>query len=704
MQRRRRSGVAQVRYSGVDEWALGIDVGTSRSAGATANGSVSPLEVEGNRWMSSMVLLDPSGRLIVGVAADDQAEIHPDRIERTPKRHLGGGVPMLLGDTPVAAEDAVARLIEVFLAEGRLRHDGRDPSATVLTHPVRWGDRRKRALVDAAGRAGLAEPLLFSEPVAAAVHYVDERVEVGGFVGIYDLGGGTFDTAVLQRTDDGFAVVGAPGGDEFIGGEHFDHLVVDYLGACLADIDAELWENIQFGEDRRWIRAAADLTAQARRAKEAVSSYPSIQVLLPMVDRDVVFTRRQFEEMVRDQLEITVTAMAATIDSAGMTSDDLDAIYLVGGSSRIPLVTELMTARFGDRIATRDEPKSVVALGAATCARAVQGGSGRFRTVGSEPTGVVTTWRFDVGTNVHGLAADATGIWVTAADATLHRVGTDGVWRSGVQLSGVAYGPPVPADGRVYVGTADHAVSAVDARTGTGLWRAATRAPVIPAPLATGEVVVAVDDEATVAAFDRSDGTLRWLLPLGTNARAPLVAGSGMVLVAGLDGRVFRVDPATGRVSWAFPAPESVTSAPLLVGDLGVVATTGGVVYGLEPGPGTARWGKRLDAPVDGPVAAHGRHVLVADRSGGLTTIDTADGTILARADTGGPNPTGVVVVDGHAVVDNGAGSLLVIAPATGRVVGHVGITPGTWQPPVVHDDLVIVPSGTSIVAVRATF
>jgi molecular chaperone DnaK len=186
-----------------DDWVLGVDVGTSRSAGAMGNGSVTPLEVDGSRWIPSLVLLDAQGNLVVGAAAEHQAGLDPARVERTPKRYLGGAAPLLLGGEPVGVEHAIGQIIEAFAREGRRRHDGHDPALTVLTHPVRWGQHRREALRESARRIGLTNAVLVEEPVAAAVHYVGERVPVGAKLGVYDLGGGTFDTAILQRTEAG---------------------------------------------------------------------------------------------------------------------------------------------------------------------------------------------------------------------------------------------------------------------------------------------------------------------------------------------------------------------------------------------------------------------------------------------------------------------------------------------------------------------
>jgi len=705
-----------VRYWDVagDEWVLGIDVGTSRSAGAMANGSVTPLEVEGNRWMPSMVLLDPDGTLVVGSAADYQAGVYPDRVERTPKRHLGGPAPLLLGGTPVEVPAAIASLISVFLGEGRLRHGGQAPSATVLTHPVRWGDDRKAALVESARLAGITDPLLIEEPVAAAVHYVGNRVDVGQYVGVYDLGGGTFDTAVLLRTEGGFETVGAPGGDEFTGGEHFDHLVYEFLGTCLADEDPALWEQVQHGEDRKWTRAGADLLTQARRAKEAVSSYPSTQVLLPLVDRDAVVTRAQVEEMIRPLIEETVDEMATTIASAGLVPDDLTAVYLVGGSSRIPLVTRLMTERFSDRIATRDEPKSVVALGAAQVgrqrhrlpsppvSRAGPTGGPSPNTVPAEVTPLREAWRVDLRADVHGMVPGSGSVQVTAGDGRLHQVGADGRWRWSTALPGPAFGASALAGGMVVVGCSSHHVVGIDGISGREQVRSATRGPVLAGPLVAGDAVVVADDSGTVSGFGVRDGVLRWMLPIGTNVRAPMAVTGSAVLVAGLDGKVYRVDATTGAVAWAFPAPTAVTAGPLVQPDTAFLACTDGVVYAIDPQTGRARWGTRVQGPVDGTGELWGRFVLVADRAGWVTALDRTDGVEAWRVHTGGTNPTGLLLAGSVAYVDGGQGELAAVHLAKRAVVGRARVAAGAWQRPVLLGSTVIARSGTQLVALHA--
>ena len=152
-----------------DRWALAVDFGTSRTTGAMASGgTITALEVDANRWIPSMVLLAPDGTVLVGAAAEQHASVHPDRVERTPKRRVGSGAPLLLGGEPLEVVDAIAAILRRFADEGRLRRNGRDPDAVVLTHPVRWEEARCDVLRASARAAGLPDPVLVEEPVAAA--------------------------------------------------------------------------------------------------------------------------------------------------------------------------------------------------------------------------------------------------------------------------------------------------------------------------------------------------------------------------------------------------------------------------------------------------------------------------------------------------------------------------------------------------------
>jgi actin-like ATPase involved in cell morphogenesis len=354
------------------DWALAIDFGTSYTAAAVARGDkVEVLEIDGSPRMPSLVLVGEEGEMIVGRAAEQQAPLFPGRVERAPKRYLGVPRPLLIDGTPVRAVEVVGRILDVVMTEARRRRGGTDPVEVVLTHPARWADTRLEALVEAAALAGIQHPSLIPEPVAAARYFAEGQIETGQYVAVYDLGGGTFDTAVLRRTADGYELAGAPGGQEDLGGEAFDDRIFRYFGGHL---EPDAWEQIQRSDDRRWRQARASMRTQSREAKEALSRDQSYTVAIPLpVDAQVRITRGELEDLIRFDLKKTVAELADTIRTAGLASDDVAAIYLVGGSSRVPVVTRLLSETFGRLPTTWDDPKAVVSLGAAKATAVARG-------------------------------------------------------------------------------------------------------------------------------------------------------------------------------------------------------------------------------------------------------------------------------------------------------------------------------------------
>ncbi|WP_432994684.1 Hsp70 family protein [Dactylosporangium sp. CA-233914] len=355
-------------------WGLGVDLGTSFSAAAIAvDDRVEILEVGRERRIPSTVLLDDAGRLLAGSLAQRLVGRSPERAERNPKRYVGRG-PMLLGGSPVEAGDALAALLELFVAEGCSRFDGARPAAVVLTHPVAWGEDRREVLRAAATHVVPDATLhLVEEPVAAAVHYtVSHNLSEGGRVAVYDLGGGTFDSAVLARRNGAFTVVGKPGGDDQIGGETFDERVYEYFGAQLAQSAPEWWEQVSTGVERRWLAAAADLLGEARAAKEALSEYDTASQYISGADVDVEIGRTELENLIGTDIQRTADILDETIRQAqddGGHGVALAGIFLTGGASRMPLVEQTLKARYAAQVRTWDDPKTVVALGAARIAR-----------------------------------------------------------------------------------------------------------------------------------------------------------------------------------------------------------------------------------------------------------------------------------------------------------------------------------------------
>lgn len=350
-------------------WSLAIDFGTTSTAAAVArDGGAQLVLLDGGlpRMLSNVFLQESTGRLLLGDVADNAAVLAPWCLDRTPKRRLGQEF-MWLGDHRVRVADAVGEVLRRVTADATRLQGGEPPSAVRLTHPVRSGSSARSALLEAAQVAGLREPELVLEPVAAAMHYARLRLETGEFVAVYDLGGGTFDTAVLQRVDGDFRVVGTPAGREDIGGEAFDDRLYEYLGQQLPP---EQWVALRSppaeDDDNTWPRANRQFQRNIRRAKELLTNYEQVDVLVPPpVNRDLPLTAQALNNLIRRDIEQTVAELERTIRSANLTPSALSAMYLAGGSSQIPLVGEMIEQRLGVTARHLDDPKAVICLGAA---------------------------------------------------------------------------------------------------------------------------------------------------------------------------------------------------------------------------------------------------------------------------------------------------------------------------------------------------
>jgi molecular chaperone DnaK (HSP70) len=373
----------------MSDWILAIDFGTSfttaafREDGRAELVKMSSPEGAFRDVMPSSVFLPceaepepdlagdgavaalPEERLVVGWTAEHQAAIAPDRFEPTPKRRLGAEQHLVLGGEPLGVAGAVARVLGHVLKEARWIRGGSDPFIVALTHPASWAQGRVDALVEAAYAAGIENPRLLSEPEAAALHFA-ERVQIGELVAVYDLGGGTFDAAVLQRTGDTrFDSVARPGGQDGLGGEEFDRRLYEYVANELAEEDPQRWADI-----RARPRAHRDFRMEVRRAKEALSGSPTHDLYLPGEQGRPSYrvTVEEFDELIRPDIDASVEILRRTLAEAGIDdpsdSSRLAGIYLAGGSSRIPLVAQVIGERLNRVPQTLGEPKTAVALGA----------------------------------------------------------------------------------------------------------------------------------------------------------------------------------------------------------------------------------------------------------------------------------------------------------------------------------------------------
>lgn len=346
-------------------YTVGIDIGTTFTAAAVLRGGRAQIVPLGGKadTIPSVVLLREDGVLLTGDAAQRRGISEPHRIAREFKRRFGQPEPVLLAGSPHSPESLTAALLRSVLDEVTKREGG-PPSRICLSHPANWGPFKVDLFQHMVRLSGITVPVIFTtEPEAAAVSYAQEqRMEPGGIVAVYDLGGGTFDAAVLRKTTDGFEILGRPEGIEQLGGIDVDAAVFHHATQAVADRLAELDE-----DDPAAVAAVARLKRECVDAKEALSSDTdvSIPVLLPQSSTEVRLTRAELEQMVRPMLGGTIHALRRALESAHVTPEQLTSVLLVGGSSRMPLVAQMVGAELGRPVAIDTHPKHAVPLGAA---------------------------------------------------------------------------------------------------------------------------------------------------------------------------------------------------------------------------------------------------------------------------------------------------------------------------------------------------
>lgn len=344
-------------------YALGIDLGTTWTAAATFRDDRVDIVQLGTHTAAipSVVVMREDGSVLTGEAAERRSVSEPERVAREFKRRLGDTTPLLLGGRPQSPEAVMSRLLR-SVVDRVTESEGESPDRIAVTHPANWGEFKLDLLRQAVRLAGLSDAVFLSEPEAAAIHYAaSQRIPDGSKVAVYDLGGGTFDAAVLEKQGDGFAILGPPEGIERLGGIDFDAAMLHHLLSNLeGDSDALIDDPV----------AASRLRSEAVAAKEALSSDTdvAIPILLPGVRGDVRVTRDEFEDLIRPSIESTVEALNRALDAAGVTPDELHSVLLVGGSSRIPLVADVVGNSLGRPVSVDSHPKHVVPMGAARVA------------------------------------------------------------------------------------------------------------------------------------------------------------------------------------------------------------------------------------------------------------------------------------------------------------------------------------------------
>ncbi|MFD1504354.1 Hsp70 family protein [Georgenia yuyongxinii] len=354
-------------------YSVGVDIGTSFVAAAITRivdgrpQAPQPLHLGARSTATpSVMYFGDDGQVLVGDAAERRGTTDPDRVVRESKRRIGDSVPVVVGDLLVAPEDIYATMVR-WVVDRADEQEGAPPDRVAVAHPVGWGAYKTGLVREALAGVGLGEVELISEPEAAALHYASfERVEVGSTIAVYDLGGGTFDVAILRKAEtDTFDVLGRPEGIERLGGADFDEAVFRHVTAGLGEGFTSLDRT-----DPGVLVALSRMRRECTEAKEALSSDSEtvVPVLLPGMQTQVRLVRSEFEELIAASVRETVASVEQALRTAQVEPEDLTAVLLIGGSSRVPLVAQLLSAELGRPIAVDADPKASICLGASLAA------------------------------------------------------------------------------------------------------------------------------------------------------------------------------------------------------------------------------------------------------------------------------------------------------------------------------------------------
>jgi YVTN family beta-propeller protein len=366
---------------------LGVDLGTTFVAAAIMRDGRPEMCTLGNQTVVSpaVAYLNEESTLVFGEAAERRALSRPDRVERGFKRRLGDPTPVVLGGVPYQVTALMAAQLRDVL-DKVARVEGGPPDRVALTYPANWGPYRRELFEEIPQLAGLRHHVTMTEPEAAAAYYgASRKLADGDAIAVYDLGGGTFDATVLRKQSGAVEVVGDPEGIERLGGIDFDEAIIQWInytyGGALAELDMA---------DPDAAAATARLRQECVQAKEALSvdTETTIPVLLPSRHFFARLTRQDFEAMIRAPIESTIGTLVRAVHTARLDVQQLAAVLLVGGSSRIPLVERMIAAETGRPTVVDAHPKYAVALGAAMVATRRPSSAGVSYTAASRPVTV----------------------------------------------------------------------------------------------------------------------------------------------------------------------------------------------------------------------------------------------------------------------------------------------------------------------------
>ena len=347
---------------------IGIDLGTTNSCVAVLEGGepVVIANAEGNRTTPSVVAFAKNGERMVGQVAKRQAVTNADRTIASIKRHMGTNYKVTVDGKSYTPQEISAMILQKLKADAE-SYLGSPVTEAVITVPAYFSDSQRQATKDAGKIAGLEVKRIINEPTAAALAYgLDKESEQK--IMVYDLGGGTFDVSILD-IGDGVIEVLATAGDTRLGGDDFDQRIMDYLVA-----EFKKAEGIDLSKDRV---AMQRLKEAAEKAKIELSGVTTTNINLPYITADatgpkhldVTLSRAKFNELTADLVERTMGPVRQAMSDAKLSASDLGKVLLVGGSTRIPAVQEVVKKLTGKEGFKGINPDECVAVGAA-----IQGG------------------------------------------------------------------------------------------------------------------------------------------------------------------------------------------------------------------------------------------------------------------------------------------------------------------------------------------
>jgi len=360
---------------------VGIDLGTTNSVVAVMEGN-SPVVIpnsEGSRTTPSVVAFTKTGERLVGQLAKRQAITNPDRTIASIKRHMGEGNYTVKIDGKDYTPQEISAMILQKLVNDASNYLGERVTKAVITVPAYFNDAQRQATKDAGKIAGLEVLRIINEPTAAALAYgLDKKEKENETILVWDLGGGTFDVSILE-VGDGVFEVKSTNGDTHLGGDDYDIRIVDWL---VAEFRKE--QGIDLSKDKQ---ALQRLTEAAEKAKIELSAVVQTSINLPFITADqegpkhldITLTRAKFEELTSDLTDRCIAPFKNALADAKIDLSQIDEIVMVGGSTRMPVIQELVKKLTGKDPNLTVNPDEVVAVGAA-----IQAG-----VLGGEVTGVV---------------------------------------------------------------------------------------------------------------------------------------------------------------------------------------------------------------------------------------------------------------------------------------------------------------------------